>query len=155
MGGSLQKWRRMHLAPLTGPLHPLSKFCHESFGRFSLQDVIFVADFLDVSACTTFFYRGFFGCFSCTTLFLRYFCRRSFGRFSLHDVPCRNVFTRSHIHDYRRRCSAPQRITRSYIHDYRRRYSASRPFIYPGFWVYYQYLHFYQILNLNIPNNGR
>ena len=50
-----------------------------------------------------------------------------FRRFSLHDAPCRKVFTRLHIHHYRRSCSAPQRITRSH---YRRRcsaHNASRP----------------------------
>ena len=45
---------KRHLVPLIGPLHPLFNFCHEFFGRFSLHSVIFIADFSNVSVCTTF-----------------------------------------------------------------------------------------------------
>ena len=99
-----------------------------------MHDAIFVVGISGVSVCTTLFLsrtfrfpRRYFFQFA-----RRYFCRGFFGRFSLHDVPCRSVFTRLHIYDYRRRCSA---------------HNASRPCIYPGFRFYFQYLNFYQILN--------
>ena len=51
-----------------------------------LHDFIFVADFSDVSVCTTLFLSRFAG---------RYFCR---GRFGLHDVFFRGFFGRFSLH---------------------------------------------------------
>ena len=54
-------------------------FCRGFFGHFSLHNVFFVADFSDVSVCTTLFCHGRFSLHDV-------FCRGFFGRFSLHDV---------------------------------------------------------------------